>query len=214
MQPDKIHFVVNELPVAQPRHKATVLTDGAGNPIKGENGRFVIKNYIDGDNPVHQFKYIVRRMAIAAMQSVNMVEPWADVPLVLELRILVARPAWADTMSGRGKDKQPKWPEGEFPVWKRPDLDNYEKATMDALKGTIWRDDSQVSCFGPRHGKFYHAVGDQSRVEIACAVIDPWAFKKVHPEPTIDPPVVSFNDLLELLRRPSEAYKAKKENHR
>lgn len=212
MPTDRIHFVVNELPIAQPRHKATVITDGAGNPIKGENGRFVIKNYIDADNPVHQFKYTVRRMAIEAMRRQNMVEPWTDVPLVLEIRILVARPTWADTMSGRGKDKQRRWPEGEFPVWKRPDLDNYEKAVMDALKSTIWKDDSQVAFYGPKHGKFYHALGDHPRVEITCAMVDPWATERIKTEPTIEPMTISFNDLLELIGRPSAAYKARKEN--
>lgn len=210
--PDRIHFIVNGLPIAQPRHQGTVLTDGTGNPIKGPNDRFIIKSYIDKDNPVHQFKYTVRRMAIEAMQKANMVEPWTDVPLILEIRVLVARPTWADSMVGRGKDKQRRWPEGEFPSWKRPDIDNYEKSVMDSLKGTIWHDDSQIACYGPRHGKFYHAVGNQPRVEVACAVIDPHTFGQLRPESTIEPPTISFNEVLDLIGKPSMAYKTKREN--
>lgn len=169
----KIVFRVDSMPVAQPRHKVAVLQDREGNVIRDKkSGRAVVTHHIPTAHPIHQFKYAVRTSALETMEKLGL-QPIEDQPVILEARFSIPRPAWADAMVGRGKAKIPKYGPGEIRCWKKPDLDNLEKAVKDALKGVAWHDDAQVVAYGPRHGKFYHASGDVPHVDIAIWPIDP-----------------------------------------
>lgn len=65
---------------------------------------------------------------------------------------------------------------GELRARCKPDRDNAEKATLDALTDFgLWQDDAQV-CEGPVR-KRYHAIGDQPGARITVEVLPP------NPEP-------------------------------
>lgn len=52
-----------------------------------------------------------------------------------------------------------------LPCSKRPDVDNYAKAVMDALTGIAWKDDGQIQELTVR--KYYHEIGLSPRTEIS-----------------------------------------------
>lgn len=51
----------------------------------------------------------------------------------------------------------------------KPDLDNYVKAAKDALKGIVWRDDSQIVSYIEPFGKFY---SERPRIEITVKQLE------------------------------------------
>lgn len=80
-----------------------------------------------------------------------------DGPLSLSLCVYRSIPrSWS-------KKKQAQAAEGSLYPTTKPDLDNYVKAAKDALKGVVYRDDSQVVKFHEPFGKFY---SETPRVEI------------------------------------------------
>lgn len=56
----------------------------------------------------------------------------------------------------------------ERPITK-PDVDNYVKAIKDALKGIVWRDDSQIVDYVPPFGKFYSS---KPRIEVEIREVE------------------------------------------
>ena len=80
------------------------------------------------------YKSLVRDAAAKVM-------PEVPLDIALHLYVIVYRSipgSWSDKKQKAAQD-------GEIRPSKRPDLDNYIKAIMDALTGVIWRDDSQVT---------------------------------------------------------------------
>lgn len=61
------------------------------------------------------------------------------------------------------KKKQALALAGEIRPVTKPDLDNYVKGAVDALKGVVFRDDSAIVAFHEPFGKWY---SDRPRVEI------------------------------------------------
>lgn len=100
------------------------------------NGR----SFVPRQHPVHGYRDHIRLEAKKALRDRGLSEPLfaRDVPCRLDLEFFLDRPlvpaAWA-------------------PVG-RPDIDNLEKAVMDALKGVFWHDDCQVvtTCHKKRYG--------------------------------------------------------------
>lgn len=63
---------------------------------------------------------------------------------------------------------------GDAPEYPSPDFDKLTRAVLDALKGTIYRDDSQVCAWLPLNGKTW-ADGSPERCEIEIQLLrDVW----------------------------------------
>ena len=117
---DFIHFTVDAVPVAQPRHRIGV--------VAGKARAFQAAK----EHPIHVFKLAVREAAIRA-QDIR--EPM-DSPIVVEIEVVLPRP------------KNMMWKTKPMPSvlhTKRGDVDNYAKAVLDAMDGIFWQDDCQVS---------------------------------------------------------------------
>lgn len=121
----EIKFIVPAVPIAQPRQRTT---------IRGEGEKAFVHNYTPADHPVNAFKASVRHAARAAYQG-----PPLEGPIELIAWFIMPRPLsmiWKRRRMPRARHI------------KTPDRDNLEKSLKDALKGIVWRDDSQV-CAGP-----------------------------------------------------------------
>lgn len=81
-------------------------------------------------------------------------------PLVLQLRIYKPIP------KSFSKKKTAQAEAGQLRPTNKPDVDNYVKGIKDALKGVIWKDDSQVVDLVA--GKYY---GERPRVEITISEV-------------------------------------------
>lgn len=132
-----ISFVVPAVPIAQPRQRHAV--------IGGH-----VRNYTPKDHPVQAYKAAV----ILAAKQAGIRTP-LDGPVRLDIDFYLPRPK----RLMRRKD-----PDGPILHTVKPDKDNLEKATMDALKGLLWRDDAQI-CDG-RVRKWYAEKDGAPRVEI------------------------------------------------
>lgn len=126
---------VSCIPVAQPRHKVAV------------RGRFATA-YVDSKHPVHDYKAGLRK----AWQDATS-EPPADGPLCVCITAIFPRPK-AKTWKTKPMTREPHTA--------RPDCDNCAKATLDALNGIAWRDDSQIHKLSIR--KLIAAGDEQPRV--------------------------------------------------
>jgi len=112
-----IQFVVNAIPVAQPRARATSI---------GGHARV----YEPKDHPIAAFKASVRLAASGALSGA----PLAG-PLRVDCVFIFPRP------------KSLMWSKRDMPRVrhvKKNDLDNLAKGLFDALNGLLWRDDCQV----------------------------------------------------------------------
>lgn len=182
----RIEFTIDAVPVAQPRHKVSVITDRDGRVVKGQTGHAAMRHYIDADHPVHQFKHDVRVLGIQAMNGQEIAAK--GTPVVFEAIFLLPRPGRLDVFTGRGKDKKRKYPEGVIWNASKPDLDNLLKAVKDSLKEVVWEDDSQVVSYGPNHGKFYHEAGQRPRVHVRA-----WSIEEIVEHPTYTRSMYSFD---------------------
>lgn len=81
-------------------------------------------------------------------------------PVVLQLRIYKPIP------KSFSKKKTAQAEAGQLRPTSKPDVDNYVKGIKDALKGVIWKDDSQVVDLVA--GKYY---GERPRVEVTISEI-------------------------------------------
>lgn len=114
-----IHFTVPAVPVAQPRPRATAI-NGAARMYEAKNS-----------HPVHAFKASVRMAASAAYGGAP-----ATCPLAVFLVFVFPRPRskfWKTRPMPRERHA------------KKPDIDNCVKSLLDALNGTLYLDDSQVT---------------------------------------------------------------------
>ena len=132
-------FFVDAAPVAQPRQRHAF-----------RNG--IAMSYIQKSHPIHVYKQVVKVRAKAAYQG----QPFAG-PLRLHVLFLLPRP---DRLVWKTKPMPRVWAPG------RPDVDNFVKAVMDALNGTLWADYIQVV---ELHSMKMYAAGDESPgAEIMC----------------------------------------------
>ncbi|HYF77350.1 MAG TPA: RusA family crossover junction endodeoxyribonuclease [Symbiobacteriaceae bacterium] len=146
-----IRFTVLGSPVAQPRQRHRHVRTKAGAEFN--------MNYTEAKHPVQQFKADIKAEAKAAGLPPALLEG----PIVLECRFYLARPA----RLMRKRD-----PEGPVPHTSRPDLDNLYKSVQDALKGVLWKDDSQIVGYGLDHGKAYHEKDGRPRLELTLYSVD------------------------------------------
>jgi Holliday junction resolvase RusA-like endonuclease len=114
-----VTFTAHGIPKAQPRAKAFVRGNRAGVYDPGTS---------------NDWKADVRRAAFAEWDRMIFTGP-----VEVRLAFRMPRPKSHFRSNGLLKPNAPKW------VEKKPDLDNLEKAVLDALTNIgIWRDDSQV----------------------------------------------------------------------
>lgn len=144
-----IRFTVPGCPVAQPRQR---------HRIAGGLGRQFVQNYTPSKSPVADYKATVK---LAAAQAIP--EPLQG-PLVVSLVFVFPRggkPSWLKMLSSWFRP----WKEGRrVPHIVKPDRDNLDKATLDAMKGIAFGDDKQA-CSG-RIEKWIAAEGEPAHVEI------------------------------------------------
>lgn len=147
---EAIKFTVPCVPVAQPRQRHRI--------IPGANGSFV-SNYTPAKSPVNEYKATVKMAAHAVFAG----SPLAG-PLCVSMVFVMKRggkPEWL-------KKESPwfwPWKEGHrVPHIVKPDRDNLDKATLDALKGLLFQDDKQA-CLGSIE-KWIAAADEQPHVEV------------------------------------------------
>ena len=134
----EIRLTVDTVPVAQPRQRVGVIAGHA-------------HNYTPAKHPVNAYKAAVQ----VAAREAGLPQPLLDGPLVVAMTFYLPRPK----RLMRKKD-----PNGPIPHSAKPDRDNLEKSTCDALNGLVWRDDSQV--YKGVVAKFYHEKNGHPRVEM------------------------------------------------
>lgn len=117
----KIKFSVPAVPVAQPRQR---------HRIAGKPGSQFVQNYVSKTAPVNAYKATCR---VAAAQSGLRVV--LEGPIALRAVFVLPRPS---ALCWKAK------PTPRVPHSKKPDGDNLAKSLLDALNGTVWRDDSQI----------------------------------------------------------------------
>ena len=113
-----ITFSVPGDPVPQPRPRITV---------RGSHGHA----YTPSDHPIHAYRAAIAAAARAAGAGVH-----GD-PVRMVIDFVFARPKSHMRKTGIAKNA---------PQLPRPDIDNLEKAVLDALNGVAWEDDTQVAC--------------------------------------------------------------------
>lgn len=140
-----IALYVPSVPVAQPRPRAVIAHGGKGARIHEVTH---IKNPNTGErkpHPIAAFKATIR-MKIEQVYT----GPPLQGPLCFHALFLMPRPGrliWKSRPMPRLLHES------------KPDLDNLEKSTMDAIKGLLWTDDSQVAF---KIGGKYYAAGDEA----------------------------------------------------
>lgn len=126
-----IKFHVPSVPVAQPRPRAVIAHGGLGARIHEVTHTGIAKDGTRKPHPIAAFKASVRHEAEAVYKG-----PPLDGPVAIEVTFLMPRP-------GRLVWKKRPMPRLRHII--KPDIDNLLKAVKDALKGILWRDDSQVA---------------------------------------------------------------------
>jgi Holliday junction resolvase RusA-like endonuclease len=131
---DIIYFEIPGQPRPQPRHRAT------------KHGSL----YIPTDAPIRAYKDAIRLAAMAAG-----LQPHAEAVFITQ-HFIFARPASHINAAGEVKRGAKGWPRG--------DVDNYEKALWDALKGSAFTDDDQI--VQAASAKAYAPPGEPSRTRV------------------------------------------------
>ena len=134
----EIRLTVDTVPVAQPRQRVGVIAGHA-------------HNYTPAKHPVNAYKAAVQ----VAAREAGLPHPLLEGPLIVTMIFYLPRPK----RLMRKKD-----PAGPIPHAARPDRDNLEKSTYDALNKLVWQDDSQI--YDGNVAKFYHEKDGHPRVEI------------------------------------------------
>lgn len=132
-----LEFTVHTVPVPQPRHRAGF---AGGKP----------KMFLPSGAKIHDFKSDLKKIVREQYDG-----PVLSGPIRLSCLFLMPRPkdmVWK------------KRPMQRVPHVKKPDADNLLKGLKDALKGILWRDDSQV--WVVHVVKEYHAGDESPRVSI------------------------------------------------
>lgn len=143
----RIELTIPGVPVAQPRQRTRIVTGKAS---------VFAQNYTPARHPVQEFKLAIRR----AIQEAGITEVWRG-PVRLDWVAVFPRPS--------GKVWKTK-PMPRYAHTSRPDRDNVDKAILDAMKGFILADDSQV--FYGCMGKFVAAGNEQPHVSIVVEEVE------------------------------------------
>ncbi|MDN5440251.1 MAG: RusA family crossover junction endodeoxyribonuclease [Lactococcus lactis] len=114
-------FVINIEPVPQARHRSTI-----------RNGR--IHTYED-----NEMKFYKRNIAYLVKPQTDTC--WANCALKLTATFYITPPKYISKV----KKNQKALEDETMSVFVKPDLDNYEKALMDAINGICYKDDGQVA---------------------------------------------------------------------
>lgn len=141
----RMTFFVPGLPVSQPRQRHRV--------VSTEGGTSFVQNYTPTKSPVNAFKATVRLLAAQECRPLTG-------PVGVSLLFVFPTPKSLQRKSG--------WP----CRWKstKPDLDNLEKAVLDALKGIAWADDAQVALVAKK--KVLAAPGQDVGVHVEVFGLD------------------------------------------
>jgi len=137
----EIAFIVEGVPVPQPRQRHRVLQTANGPQVQ---------NYTPSRHPVQAFKQHCQLAARQAHQG----PPLAG-PVVLSLVFVLPRP---QAMQWKSR------PTPRVPHVGRPDLDNLMKSIADSLKGLVWADDAQVTRV--EMSKWYASGDEQPHVRV------------------------------------------------
>lgn len=164
-----IEIVVPGRPIAQPRprffaqlaaaQKLWVATKRARTPQELRNAlKPLVKAAVfrQEDHAIQDYRKAIR----SAAYQVFLGQPW-ECAVYLEILFLMPRP------------KHKIWktkPMPRYPHTSVPDKDNMEKAVKDALKGIVFRDDSQVA--DGRVSKWVCAGGETPKTVIKLAKIE------------------------------------------
>lgn len=150
----RIELTIPAVPVAQPRPRAVKFGESARihevTSIKGRDGK------PPRPHPIAAFKATVR---LAAQEA------YKGPPLTGALRV--------DCIFVFPREQSKVWktkPMPRYPHIVKPDRDNCDKAVLDALKGTIIREDSLV-CDG-RIQKWRAAGDEQPHVEVVIETLE------------------------------------------
>lgn len=143
-----IRFVVDAVPVAQPRQRHKV--------VKGPGGIYV-QNYTPKKDPVNAFKDLVHLAAAGSVMRLMANGGMLTGPLQARLIFVMPRPK----KLGKGQ---------RVPYQRKPDLDNLAKSLLDALSGRIYVDDRQVCRVFKE--KWYAASEEKPHVEVEIAPMD------------------------------------------
>ena len=143
-----ISFTVPGPPLSQPRQRHRIALGGSG--------KAYVQNYIPTHAPVNTYKAAVQMACSAQIGSM------LDGPLSLVALFVMPRPA--------SKTRKTK-PNPSYPHVGIPDLDNLEKALLDAMQGVAFANDSQVACKFTR--KIVAAGGEMPRTEVTLGPIEP-----------------------------------------
>jgi Holliday junction resolvase RusA-like endonuclease len=133
---EEIRFTVPAIPVAQPRPRAVAV-----------NGRARVFG-APKTHAIHAFKATCRMAYVEASDG-----GLEEGPMALELVFVMPRPKLPKKLGT-----------SRLPHSKRPDFDNLEKATVDALTGLAWLDDACLCDVRTR--KFIAATNESPHVEI------------------------------------------------
>ncbi len=137
-----IAFVVDCVPVAQPRQRHRAVEGAAG---------IWVQNYTPKKDPVNGFKESVRGAFLKATEALPPAARMQEGPLQVRLIFVLPRPK--------------RFRKGlRAPYKRKPDLDNLEKSLLDALNGLAYRDDSQVCRVFKE--KWYAASEEKPHVEV------------------------------------------------
>lgn len=138
-----VSFIVNAIPVAQPRQRHRIVTSG---------GKSFTMNYTPKRDPVNVFKAACQDAASKALPA-----PITG-PVSLWLTFIFPRPKGMT----KKRSSNPR-------AWKvtKPDMDNVYKAFADSLKGIAWVDDSQVTWCNCQ--KIVASASEMPRVEVRIA---------------------------------------------
>lgn len=145
---NEIKFVVNAVPVAQPRQRHRA--------VEGPSGIYV-QNYTPGDHPVSAFKDAVHLAAAGSVMWLLSHGGMLTGPLEARLIFVMPRPK-----------KLRNGP--RVPFKRKPDSDNFAKSVLDALSKRIYVDDSQVCRLIVE--KWYAAFEEKPHVEVEIAPMD------------------------------------------
>ncbi len=144
-------------PFAQPRARSFALmkgSKGARTPVLNERGIPIVRHY--DDREAVSWKTSAQDRMLAALR-----EAGAAAPFITKGPVRVEIDALFSCLKGDRKTRNPR------PLRRKStgkDLDNIEKAVLDAAKGVLWLDDAQVSEMSSR--KLYAPQDAPPRVEI------------------------------------------------
>lgn len=153
-----LEFTVHGCAVSQPRQRHTpLMRDGA--PVIGRGGRPIVINYTPTKSPANQWKSDVKHEAWIAISKAS-IQYNRSGPLRIDIDVYFPRPQ---------KFMRVKDPDGPLYHIAKPDRDNIDKGILDALKGVVFNDDSQV-CQGEIR-KYYHEKNGMPRTEIRITAL-------------------------------------------